>query len=109
MMRTPTRSSSRLLGHHRLGYAAALLVRLEQPGKVDDVEQRHVAGDRRQRDAAEVDLPGAQDAQELGAVEVALRPARQRHLDAPAAALRDALAQARDVDAQILRDRRREL
>ena len=89
MMRTSTRSSSLLSsGIIGLGDACGPLVRREQPGEVDDVEQRHVAGDRRQRDAAEVDLPGAQHAQELGPVEVALRPARQRHLDAPAAALR---------------------
>ena len=110
MMRTSKRLELLVeLGHHGLGDLAAHLVRGEQPREIDDVEQRRVARDRRQRDAAEIDLPGAQHAQQFRPVEVALRPARERHRDAAADALGQFLAQHRDVDAGVLRDGRREL
>ena len=53
--------------------------------------------------------PARSTRKQLGPGEVALRPARERHRDAPARALRQLLAQHRDVDAGVLRDGRREL
>src|SRR5882672_6437010 len=49
--------------------------------QINSVEERHVAGNGRERGCADVDLPGAYETQDFGTVQVHLRPSRKLDVD----------------------------